>query len=165
MKALKHLESSHKWTSVLTCMSFVCTRLSFIFTCLYSSFTSLSFVFTCLYLSLTRLHLSAVVSNSSSLIFTRLHLSALVSHSSALVLSLVCNISNNQRTVQAQCFSNILICEIDLSALVKMVSNLLHYNKFIRSWANIFNEAHWTYLLMTWYLLINTENTGENIFR
>ena len=94
MKALKYLESSHKWTSVLTCISFVCTHLSFIFTCLYSSFTSLSFVFTCLYLSLTRLHLSAVVSNSSSLIFTRLHLSALVSHASALLLSLVCNISN-----------------------------------------------------------------------
>ena len=31
----------------------------------------------------------------------------------------------------------------------EIVSNFLYYNKFIRSWANMFNEAYWTYSLMT----------------
>ena len=36
-----------------------------------------------------------------------------------------------------------------LFKLVKIVSNLLYYNQFIRSWASMFNEAYWTYSLMT----------------
>ena len=70
---------------------------------------------------------------------------------------------------QAQWFSNILICDIRcldncprgkvppvglglglvLGLGGTILWNLLYYNKFIRSWANIFNEAYWTYSLMT----------------
>ena len=105
VKALKHLESSRKWTSVLICvsfishlpslfctrLSFVCTRLSFVCTRLSFVFTRLSLVFTLLHSSLIRLH-SSLIHLHSSLIrlhssLTRLHSSSLVSHSSSLVFT------------------------------------------------------------------------------
>ena len=65
VKALKHLESSRKWTSVLICVSFIshlpslfCTRLSFVCTRLSLVCTRLSFVCTRLSLVCTRLHSS-----------------------------------------------------------------------------------------------------------
>ena len=62
---------SHSSELVCTSLSFVLTRLSFVFD---------SYLLIC---------------TGPSFVNTRLHLSALISHSSALVLPLVCNISNN----------------------------------------------------------------------
>ena len=87
VKALKHLESSHKWTGVLICVSFACT--------------CLSFVFTCLHWSLICLHLSPLVCTYRSFIctrllfvFTRLHSSLISLHSSrhSSVISVIKNI-------------------------------------------------------------------------
>ena len=100
VKALKHLESSRKWTSVLICVSFVCTCLSFVFTHLHWSLICLHSSSIVCPPSLIRLHLfllclhSSLIRLNSSLI--RLHSSALVSQLSALVSSFVCNISNNR---------------------------------------------------------------------
>ena len=89
VKALKHLESFRKWTSVLICVSFVCSGLSFVFTLLHASGLvshlsalvchSSSLVCTRLSLVFTRL---SFVCTRLSLLFTRLHLPLIRLHSS-----------------------------------------------------------------------------------